>query len=57
MFMYGSEFSVARAWSGSLVLLSIVLFFFVLARRLGGRSEKRAKAGVGKAARTSVGTK
>ena len=57
MFMYGSEFSVARAWSGSVVLLSIVLFFFVLARRLGGRSEKRAKAGVGKAARTSVGTK
>ena len=40
-----------------MVLLSIVLFFFVLARRLGGRSEKRAKAGVGKAARTSVGTK
>jgi ABC-type phosphate transport system permease subunit len=57
MFMYGSEFSVARAWSGSVVLLSIVLFFFVLARRLGGRSEKRANAGVGKAARTSVGTK
>jgi ABC-type phosphate transport system permease subunit len=37
MFMYGSEYSVARAWSGSLVLLSVVLFFFVLARRLGGR--------------------
>ena len=37
MFMYGSEYSVARAWSGSLILLSVVLFFFVLARRLSGR--------------------
>jgi phosphate transport system permease protein len=57
MFMYGSEFSVARAWSGSIVLLALVLFFFVLARRLGGRSEKRPKTNVGKSSRTSIGTK
>lgn len=57
MFMYGSEFSVARAWSGSIVLLALVLFFFVLARRLGGRGDRRTKANVGKSSGTSVGTK
>lgn len=57
MFMYGSEFSVVRAWTGSLVLLSLVLFFFILARRLGGRAERRAKAGLGKAATATLGTK
>lgn len=57
MFMYGSEYSVVRAWSGSGVLLALVLFFFVLARRLGGRAEKRSKAMVGKAVSTSAGTK
>ncbi|MGA0135840.1 MAG: hypothetical protein ACO3KZ_05060, partial [Ilumatobacteraceae bacterium] len=57
MFMYGSEYSVARAWSGSIVLLALVLFFFLLARRLGGRNERRTRVGVGKAASTSAGTK
>jgi phosphate transport system permease protein len=37
MFVYGTEYSTARAWTGSLVLLAFVLFFFLLARRLGGR--------------------
>jgi len=44
LFMYGTEFSTARAWSGSLVLLALVLFFFVLARRLGSKNERRVKA-------------
>jgi phosphate transport system permease protein len=43
LFMYGTEYSTARAWSGSLVLLGLVLFFFVLARRLGGKNERRTK--------------
>lgn len=37
MFVYGTEYSTARAWTGSLVLLAFVLSFFLLARRLGGR--------------------
>ena len=37
MFVYGTEYSTARAWTGSLVLLAFVLFFFLIARRLGGR--------------------
>ncbi|MGA0064963.1 MAG: phosphate ABC transporter permease PstA [Ilumatobacteraceae bacterium] len=38
MFVYGTEYSTARAWTGSLVLLAFVLSFFLLARRLGGRT-------------------
>lgn len=37
MFVFGTEYSTARAWTGSLVLLAFVLFFFLLARRIGGR--------------------
>ena len=37
MFVYGTEYSTARAWTGSLVLLAFVMSFFLLARRLGGR--------------------
>jgi ABC-type phosphate transport system permease subunit len=44
MFMYGTEYSTARAWTGCLVLLIFVLFFFLLARRLGGRNTKSVKA-------------
>lgn len=40
MFVYGTEYSAARAWTGSLVLLLFVLFFFLLARRLGGKGPK-----------------
>ncbi|MEY3978395.1 MAG: hypothetical protein RLZZ284_1251 [Actinomycetota bacterium] len=43
MFMYGTEYSTARAWTGSLVLLLFVLFFFLLARRLGGRNTANVK--------------
>ena len=38
MFVYGTEYSTARAWTGSLVLLAFVMSFFLLARRLGGRT-------------------
>lgn len=44
LFMYGTDYSTSRAWSGSLVLLALVLFFFILARRLGAKNERRAKA-------------
>lgn len=43
LFMYGTEYSTARAWSGSLVLLGLVLFFFIMARRLGGKNERATK--------------
>jgi phosphate transport system permease protein len=36
-FMLGTETAVARAWSGVLVLMIIVLFFFSLTRFLSGR--------------------
>jgi phosphate transport system permease protein len=36
-FMLGTETAVARAWSGVLVLMIIVLFFFALTRFLSGR--------------------
>jgi phosphate transport system permease protein len=36
----GTEYAIARAWSGSLVLLVIVFVLFTLARRLGGRDKR-----------------
>ena len=36
----GSEYSIARAWSGSLVLMLIVFALFVIARRLGGKDKR-----------------
>ena len=36
----GTEYSIARAWSGSLVLMLIVLALFVAARRLGGKDKR-----------------
>ena len=44
MFMYGTEYSTARAWTGSLVLLALVFFFFIIARRLGNKSALKANA-------------
>jgi len=44
MFMYGTEYSTARAWTGSMVLLALVFGFFVLARRLGGSAAQTAKS-------------
>ena len=44
MFMYGTEYSNARAWTGSLVLLALVFFFFIIARRLGNKSALKANA-------------
>jgi ABC-type Fe3+ transport system permease subunit len=43
MFMYGTEYSTARAWTGSLVLLVLVFGFFVLARRLGATAAQKTK--------------
>jgi len=40
MFVYGTEYSTARAWTGALVLLALVLLFFTLARRFGARKGK-----------------
>lgn len=36
----GTEYAVARAWTGSLVLLLLVLAFFVVARRVGGKDKR-----------------
>ena len=36
----GTEYAVARAWTGSLVLLVIVFILFTLARRLGGKDKR-----------------
>lgn len=36
----GTEYAIARAWSGSLVLLVIVFILFTLARRLGGKDKR-----------------
>jgi phosphate transport system permease protein len=36
-FQMGTEISIQRAWSGVLVLMIIVLFFFALTRFLSGR--------------------
>jgi phosphate transport system permease protein len=36
----GTEYAIARAWSGSLVLLAIVLLLFTLARRFGGKDQR-----------------
>lgn len=36
----GTEYAVARAWTGSLVLLAIVLILFSLARRFGGKDKR-----------------
>jgi len=40
MFVYGTEYSAARAWTGALVLMLFVLVFFILARRLGARKAR-----------------
>jgi phosphate transport system permease protein len=44
MFMYGTEYSTARAWTGSLILLALVFFFFIIARRLGNKSAQKANS-------------
>jgi phosphate transport system permease protein len=36
----GTEYAIARAWSGSLVLLVIVLVLFTVARRIGGKDKR-----------------
>lgn len=36
----GSEYAVARAWTGALILMSIVLILFVVARRVGGKDRR-----------------
>lgn len=36
-FVFGTEYSAARAWTGALMLMAFVMFFFVLARRLSKR--------------------
>lgn len=36
----GTEYAIARAWSGSLVLLAIVFVLFTLARRFGGKDKR-----------------
>ncbi|NCX17393.1 MAG: phosphate ABC transporter, permease protein PstA, partial [Acidimicrobiia bacterium] len=36
----GTENAVLRAWTGSLVLLFIVLVLFTLARRFGGKDKR-----------------
>ena len=36
----GSENSVARAWAGSTVLLSLIFILFITARLIGGRNKK-----------------
>ncbi|MFZ9867776.1 MAG: phosphate ABC transporter permease PstA [Ilumatobacteraceae bacterium] len=36
----GTEYAIARAWTGSLVLLAMVLMLFSLARRFGGKDER-----------------
>lgn len=36
----GTEYAIARAWSGSLVLLAIVLVLFTIARRIGGKDKR-----------------
>jgi phosphate transport system permease protein len=40
MLQIGTEYSISRAWSGSLVLMLIVLALFVVARRLGGKDKR-----------------
>ena len=36
----GTEYSMARAWSGALVLMTIVFLLFIAARRLGGKDKR-----------------
>ena len=36
----GTEYSMARAWSGALVLMTIVYLLFIVARRLGGKDKR-----------------
>ena len=36
----GTEYSMARAWSGALVLMTIVFLLFIVARRLGGKDKR-----------------
>lgn len=39
----GTDYATARAWSGSLVLIAFVFALFAVARRAGGRSERRGR--------------
>jgi phosphate transport system permease protein len=36
----GTEYAIARAWTGSLVLLAIVMVLFTIARRFGGKDKR-----------------
>lgn len=36
----GSDYAVARAWTGALILMTIVFVLFVVARRVGGRDRR-----------------
>jgi ABC-type phosphate transport system permease subunit len=36
----GTEYAIARAWAGSLVLLLIVFALFIIARKLGGKDRR-----------------
>jgi phosphate transport system permease protein len=40
MLQIGTEYSLNRAWSGSLILMLIVLALFVTARRLSGKDKR-----------------
>jgi phosphate transport system permease protein len=39
-YLYGGDLASARAWTGILVLMIIVMFFFTIARQLGRRGSK-----------------
>lgn len=39
-FQIGTEYAIARAWTASFVLLTIVLVLFTLARRFGGKDKR-----------------
>jgi len=36
----GSDYAVARAWTGALILMTIVFILFVIARRVGGKDRR-----------------
>lgn len=36
----GTEYAIARAWTGSLLLLAIVLVLFSIARKFGGKDRR-----------------
>ena len=39
-YLYGGDLASSRAWTGILVLMIIVMFFFTIARQLGRRGSK-----------------